>query len=295
MRRGVIAALATSQERCEAAELDRLLGRHGAVLLRGSGAPRSRAGFLRWSDAVEPGGFRAAGAGRVLGGDNGRAPVDGHPSLFTTTGPGYDHPVPLHGELHFHQRRPPRRLWLYCERAPRSGGATLVCDGVRLLAALPDEIRHACETRPLAYTRHHAPEVWPRLYGTADPERLGAACEAAGIALELRDDGAIATRFLAPAVRRSSGVPAFVNNLLPFALRELEEPNATRARVRWADGERIPPEWVREIDRLARKLAIEVRWQRGDVVVLDNHRMLHGRDDLGRGPRRILVRLSPAG
>ena len=43
------------------------------------------------------------------------------------------------------------------------------------------------------------------------------------------------------------------------------------------DGSVVPDDWLIAIKRVADTLAVPVRWQEGDVLMLDNSRYMHGR------------------
>lgn len=282
--------------------LKALLLEHGAVLIRSQASSRNDVeAFLNFSqNAVQQWGqFIEQGSGsqqqRSIGGNSGRSCVQGLSSLFTTTGAYAPHPVPLHGELYFQQLRPPEMLWFYCQQPPQRGGETLLCDGERIFAGLPADTQAVLSSRKLVYQRHLDAQVWPRLYGTEERAELSAYLSAQGYTLDWLEDGSVRTQFTSPAVLQRDGRPVFINNLLPFGLRQWQTPNQTRARIYWeGDSEPLPEALVLQIEAVAQALTLALAWEPGDIVVVDNTRMLHGRHEVQGSEREIYVRMNTA-
>jgi alpha-ketoglutarate-dependent taurine dioxygenase len=268
----------------------------GIVVLRDANCDRDD--FVRFSGRIgtefvslEEGADR----GRMGGGYSGRDTVAGVPSLFSVTGKGFSHGVPLHGELYFQEPDPPHLLWFYCQKPSSDGGETLFCDGEALFAALPRSIQQRLFGADLVYTRRLDPDVWSAHYGTADPAVAMARCQSLKTKASLNCDGSITTEFRSPAIRVRRGIPVFINNLLPFALREIHNPDQTRARVRLESGEPVPADEILEIERIAASLAEAIVWRAGDIAIVDNTRTLHGRNPILDSGREIYVRISNAG
>ena len=276
-------------------ELRRLILEKGLLVIRNDGC--SRDDFMWLSNqvgedfvTVESG----KGRGEMGGGYSGRDLVDGIPSLFSVTGKAYRDSVPVHGELYFQQLEPPHMLWFYCKTPPRHGGQTVFCDGEELFAALPHSIQQRLLDSNLVYLRRMDVDVWPAYFGIGTAGEIPACRRINGIEVSLNDDGSMTTRFSSPAVRMRRGRPVFINNLLPFALREIRLPKETRASVRRESGENIPVDEVLEIERIAASLSITPEWRTGDIAIVDNTRMLHGRERVLDLDREIYVRLSNA-
>jgi alpha-ketoglutarate-dependent taurine dioxygenase len=187
----------------------------------------------------------------------------------------------------------PDQIWFYCEEPAPSGGNTLLCDGVDLFAALDPALRDAL----LACTLR-----W-RVPATADGLSARFGQPFADLAAEWFDpdprcswvrDGAgeiVGFLYATPAIRETRhGQPAFANNLLGLApLGTLNEPLLKS----------VAPELPERVARETLRVAIErcqvVAWRAGDFVMIDNTRVMHGREPF-RGERRVLVRtLADAG
>jgi len=263
------------------------LNRHGAVLLP------------QFADTLEQfvGLTNALGADftAYLGGANsGRRPLDDAGTIFPATGEEHGYAIPLHGEMYYLAHRP-RLLFFHCQQPSSAGGETTLCDGVALWDALSDGTRRRFRAGPIEYTRRHGPETWRRLYQTEQPKQVAAICDAHGIRFEY--DGttnSVVTRFACPAMLDTPRGTAFINNFLPFAARELDNPLPLTSVVRFADRPDAPLDaaLVREVLDVSERLALPHAWAAGDVIVIDNDTVLHGRRHITDPNRRILLRMA---
>ena len=60
----------------------------------------------------------------------------------------------------------------------------------------------------------------------------------------------------------------------------------------------LPAEVMGDVKAASERMTRKIPWRDGDIAMLDNHRILHGRADTDGGERSILVRLGnpkPAG
>lgn len=265
----------------------------GAILLRHPS--HTLADFLAVSERltdqflqVDP----QKGAMGAIGANFGRKPIAGSNSLFSAT--GGDYALPLHGEGYFHFSDPPHLLWFFCANPAQEAGETLLCDGEKLFASLPQTIQAGLLQQDIVYSRIHPPSTWQELYGSKDPTQVQAHFKQRGIESRYLPDGSIESRFRSCAIRHRAGKQIFVNNLLPFALRELETPEQTQARVRFANAEPIPSEWVFQIQAQAQAQQEEIHWQAMDILVIDNTRFLHGRRQIRDPQRELYLRLGYA-
>ena len=273
---------------------------HGAVLFPGM-APSTGA-FLRLSSRFTDT-FSSYRGGALRGGVEGRTPVGTHADLFTVTGAAQGFPIALHGEM-FYVRSPPNLVWFHCLRAPAVRGETILCDGTALYARLPLATREYFRRMPILYLRRLTREEWQLAFDTPDLDGLRAACRELDLTFETHHDEAVTLRYRCSAfVRTHSGRDAFVNNVLELSLVELGIESGWTARniagtahsqapivVRTETGERLPADLVRQIARIGEALTIEHAWQTGDVLMIDNHRVMHGRR-AASGERTVHVRL----
>ncbi|MFZ4688642.1 MAG: TauD/TfdA family dioxygenase [Polymorphobacter sp.] len=181
---------------------------------------------------------------------------------------------PLHPEL---SREPwkPDVCFFACLVPPRALGATTVCDGVALASELPAPVRDGLAGRRLRYRWAAPPEVLDFWLGTPEPTDAQLAAPPVHCPYEFARIGDQPVRmFTRPALHAPmfSDQPAFGNFLL-FSYFY----NRVRGFPTFDDGTVVPDEWLEAIKATGDALTAEITWQKGDLLMLDNSRFLHGR------------------
>ena len=112
--------------------------------------------------------------------------------------------------------------------------------------------------------------------------------------LEVHSDRSITTNYVTSALveSRCGKYKVFINNILPVVEQELKGSNSSL--VRFEDDSKIPNEIISEIQEVTDKLTYLVSWQKGDIVMVDNTRLMHGRKSFSDNQRDIYVRLCEA-
>lgn len=247
---------------------------HGALLMRGFGADVEN--FHLFS--------RQFCATSVINESPGRRPIDPENNIHTVD--GGTGAFSLHPEL---SREPwkPDAAFFGCLSPPSQGGATTICDGVALVREMPDEVRRGLEGRRLL----HVKPTWPALLefwlGAADPSDERLANPPAHCPYQFRRiDGDVVLFFTRPALHRPMFIdaPAFGNFLL-FARFN----NNTRDYPLLDNGQPVPESWLQAIKAAGDRLSTAVSWQRGDVLMLDNTRFMHGRTPILDASERLIA------
>ena len=181
----------------------------------------------------------------------------------------------LHPELSREPWKPDLALFA-CLSAPSAGGITTLCDGVALASALPDEVRRGLAGRRLVYANPTWPVLLEFWLGTAEPDDalLREPPRDCPYQFVRMKDGRIARLFSRPALHRPmfTDAPAFGNFLL-FARF-----NNNRSDFPLLDDfQPVPEAWLQAIRETGDRLAVGVQWQKGDLLMLDNTRFMHGR------------------
>ncbi|MEU6074022.1 TauD/TfdA family dioxygenase [Micromonospora sp. NPDC047074] len=207
--------------------------------------------------------------------------------------------MPLHREASYAPGSPDV-LTFMCVRPADDGGATTLCDGVELLAALPRPVRAEFEDMHLVWESTLEPERWHRMFGTTDRDEVVAAIRQwepylrpwEGIGARFTAAGALTTWFRTRCTPPTyfGGEPAFCNSLLISRPGE-DEYQEQRLSVRTGTGDRVPEELIVEVATAASDRTFAVPWQAGDVLVVDNSRYLHGRQAFQDPGRSVLVRM----
>ncbi|MFD6610427.1 TauD/TfdA family dioxygenase [Micromonospora chalcea] len=260
---------------------------HGAVLLRGGWRHDA---YVALGDALMT-------ASPYQGGFHDERDVIGGDPTTTTVTRGTQG-MPLHREASYAPGAPDL-LMFRCERPAADGGATTLCDGLALLAALPAAVRAACEELTLRWESALPTPVWQRMCGTTDPaaaERMLRQWEPylrpwESIHIDVDEDAmtvGFGTRCTPPTL--FEGVPAFCNSLF-ISRPQPGEYHDRRLRVRSGTGAPVPEDLVATAADVAARLTVAVPWRSGDVLVVDNSRYLHGRQAFTDAGRAVAVRM----
>ncbi|TDQ16523.1 alpha-ketoglutarate-dependent taurine dioxygenase [Algoriphagus boseongensis] len=230
----------------------------------------------------------------VIGGNSGRDLVGEKKSVFTATGLKSGHEVPLHGELYFQNSNPPDLLWFYCEQPGDWSDSTWYCDGVALFESLSLETQvYLRENNFATYHRFHPKSVWQNLYGIESPAELEKVLATNLVRMRFQaEDESVWTAFDSPILQKKGKQWAFINNILPFGIREIFHPEETKSYVEFGRDANHKKEMILEIHESANKLTQEIRWEKGMLAIIDNKRTLHGRGKVSNFDRKVYVRMS---
>ncbi len=246
------------------------------------------------------------GLGRAYGAV-GRQAVDTQSGIMTATGGNSSFQLPLHGELYY-LKDTPRIIWFYCERPARADGQTIVCSGSKLLDSLSTTARTYFENHTVSYVRRMTEEQWQRIFDTTDVSVVEAFCKQNQTEFVLQSDHSVTAEFRSSAItgKGESWAPAFVNNILllyqaervfksGWARKNIDAELQGRCpMVARVNGEPLPADIVDEVLEVAAQHTVDVGWQEGEFMMVDNHRVLHGRRQSDDPDRSILVRMGNA-
>jgi alpha-ketoglutarate-dependent taurine dioxygenase len=284
-----------------AAHRDWILGelrRVGALLFRGFEVAGPE-GFGRFAAAISDELLdyqeRAAPRTRVTG------------NVFTSTELNAAQAIPLHHEMSYSHQWP-TLVGFYCVTPPREGGRTPLADDRPLLSRIDARVRARFAAGGVMYVRNYRPELepWQEAFQTARREDVEDYCRRWDIAFEWRDGGRLRTRQVRQAVATHplTGDTVWFNHAHLFHRSSLDD-ETRRALVgavggdldelprdaRYGDGSPIDGETLEEIRALYRSAARTFEWQAGDVLLVDNFLVSHGREPF-RGDRRVLVAMA---
>jgi Taurine catabolism dioxygenase TauD, TfdA family len=215
-----------------------------------------------------------------------------------TVNKGVD-PVPLHREASFVPTQPDL-LAFYCEQPPDSGGQTILCDGVALLQALPGDVQRFVVSHSLDWMLQIPGERWRVAFGCDTPQdaarridELMARAPTATYQYQFDGDWLVGT-YRCPLVLPTfwGGQPAFCNSVLGYYFRD---PGPYVAKHLHAvglapDRRPIPADILEAVRADAEALTVEVKWRAGDIVLVDNSHVMHGRRAVTDPVRRIHLR-----
>jgi alpha-ketoglutarate-dependent taurine dioxygenase len=274
--------------------LEEKLRSHGGILFRGFGLrePEDLERFIRAvsGDSLE---YRERSSPRTA--------VKGN--IYTSTDYPPSYPIFLHNENSYQQEWP-MKIFFFCRRAPEQGGETPIADVRKVLARIPPEIRESFADRGWMYVRNFGDGFglsWQTVFQSDDKEAIEEHCRTHGVQAEWKDDDRLRTRAVRPAIARHprTGEPVWFNHATFFHVSTLEpavqeillEEFADEdlpANTYYGDGEAIEPEVLDHLREAYRRETVSFPWQQGDLLMLDNMLVAHGRAPY-QGPREILV------
>ncbi|MFE4519581.1 TauD/TfdA family dioxygenase [Kitasatospora sp. NPDC056783] len=228
-------------------------------------------------------------------------------NVYTSTEYPQEFTISMHNEMSYAHAWP-ARLAFYCETAPETGGATPLVDGARWLASLDPELREAFAGGVRYLQNLHDGygfgKSWQQTFETDSREDVEAFLAGTEAVWEWRKDGGLRVAQLRPATTRHpvTGAEVWFNQADQWHPAGLGDDTAARLAavlapedlpqsVTLADGSPIPAEWVEQIRDRGLAAAVDVDWHRGDVLLIDNLLVGHGRRPF-TGPRRVLVAMS---
>ncbi len=170
-------------------------------------------------------------------------------------------------------------------RFSAAGGESTLCDGRALLRALAPTDRAILEDAVIVW-EHEAPVAEVEEQTQRPLQEFLAACDGhVDCQVSVKQD-VVRVRYAAPAVRRTrfDGDQALANNLIPI----------WQAGVLGSACAGLDAAVVERMSRATPDATVRYRRRDGDVVVIDNTRVMHGRTAFSSGTRRILVRMMAA-
>lgn len=198
----------------------------------------------------------------------------------------------------------PRLILFGCVQDPESGGETTLTDVRIVLETLPEEITKEFRERGWLLVRNYHEglgRTWQDSFGTDEKSDVLSYCRENEIEAAWREDGVLRTKQVRPAIRThpTTGEEIWFNHIAfwhPSSLAEqareyLESEFGTEGMpfsTYYGDGGKIPDDVVATIRECYRQATINYQWSKGQLVLVDNMLVAHGRLPFV-GERKILV------
>ena len=280
--------------RTHQAQIDEALHAYGGILMRGFGG-RAIAPLEAYSRAVlhapMPYCDRATPRSHVSG------------AVFTSTDAPEDLHIRMHCESSFTAQWPARILF-QCLTPATEGGATPVCDVRRVYERVPREIRDKLERLGISYVRHFGagPGMdFREVFQVEDEQGLRRFCADADIHVGETPEGLLRLWQTRPASARhpKTGEHVWFNHACTLHVSLLEGGLRDTLRAQFGagrlphntyagDGSELSDELVAHLYAAYEAETLRFTWQPGDVLLLDNMLMAHGREPYSGG-REVVV------
>lgn len=282
------------------AQIDELLLQHGGILFRNfqiGGVPE----FEQFIERVAEGGlltytYRSTPRSQVSG------------NIYTSTEYPADEHIPMHNEMSYTSSWP-LKIWFYCVKAAEQGGETPIADSHKVYQRIDPAIRERFAEKKVMYVRNYGHGIdlpWETVFQTDDRSEVEAFCRANQIAFEWLSPEHLRTRQVCQAVARhpKTGRPLWFNQAHLFHVSSLK-PEVRDALLAvlaeedlprntyYGDGAPIEPEVLEHIRDAFQQEMVVFPWQEGDLMMLDNMAVAHGRSPFV-GSRKTVVGMAEA-
>jgi len=276
-----------------------LLETRGAVLIRG---------FTAWTES------EFASVVKVISGDE---PLDyvyrstprsdlGR-GIYTATEYPAGLPIPLHNENAYQRDWPMLLFFFGAHPADGGGGQTTLADTVKVTERIDPAIRNQFDAKKVMYIRNYREDVdlpWKVVFQAGSRKEVEEYCSRNDILFEWTPQGNLRTRQVcdASSVHPTTGQRIWFNQAHLFhpsslekrtrdALREMYSDEDLPRNATYGDGSPIEESALQEIRAAFSSETRGVEWKKGDVLILDNMRISHGRSPY-KGKRKILTAMA---
>lgn len=272
------------------AQIDQLLHKHGAILFRGFDL-KNTADFSEFKDVV----FK-----EVMDYTDASSPrTEINDQVYTSTDYPKEEVIQMHCELSYSHNWP-EKLAFFCELPADSGGETTLADTRKVFARIPEDVKDKFRKHGILYYRYLTKEAglpWYEVFGKNDKEYVESYCLQNNIQFEWLLNDTLKMQWHRPAVRTHpiTGEEVWFNHGMFFNHRAL--PETVKANIQidqlpfntfYGDGTEISLETFDLIKSAFDQEKFGIKWQAGDLVLVDNLLMSHGRNSFS-GDRKILV------
>jgi len=223
-------------------------------------------------------------------------------NVYTSTDYPARKSINLHNENSY-QNNWPLKIFFLCTTPAQRGGMTPLADCRRVLARLSPETHQRFMIKKWMLVRNFNDGfglTWQMVFQTEDPVAVERYCRENQIQVEWKDDLRLRTKATRSAIVRHprTGEQIWFNHVMFFHVSSFETglrnallqefgPYDLPSNTFFGDGSSIEPDVMDEIREAYERETVMFPWQRGDLLVLDNMLVAHGRTPY-EGPRQIL-------
>lgn len=222
--------------------------------------------------------------------------------VYTSTIYPAAYPILLHHELTYAVNYP-LKIYFCCTKAASEGGETPIANGRNIYQKIDRDILQAFKEKKWMLVRNYNDGFglpWQEVFQTEDKAAVETFCEQNAIEFFWKAGDRLQTRQIREAVHyhHQTGEPIWFNHAAFFHYTNLNadlhaefKEDSLPYNTYYGDGSAIAPETVLHINQIYQQEKILFPWQEGDVLMLDNMAVAHGRQPY-KGDREILTAMS---
>jgi alpha-ketoglutarate-dependent taurine dioxygenase len=210
--------------------------------------------------------------------------------------------------IHFHTENSYSKTWnriisFFCLVPPGEGGETPIADERRIIHAISPRLVDRFAEKGIRYMRNTLPGIgldWRTIYQTNDKTVVNGYLEKNEMEFEWVASDHLRTTWTLPAFHNHpvSGEKVWFNHMYfghpslydPDVVDFIGEENLPFATF-YGDGSAIGTEVIEEFNRAYNQHKIVFKWEKGDLLIMDNMLFSHGRNPF-KGDRKILVAMA---
>jgi hypothetical protein len=227
--------------------------------------------------------------------------------IYTATEYPADKVISLHNENSY-SRSWPNKIFFFSVVVASEGGETPIADSRNIYKQINPQIRVKFEKYGVMYTRNYTKGVdlsWQEVFQTKEQEDVEKYCKENNIEFEWRTGILeLTTKQICQAslMHPVCGDPVWFNQAHLFhissleenfrlsLIKELGEDNIPRI-ASYGNGEAFEGGVLDHIREVYTKEKIKFKWHKGDIMILDNLLMAHGREPY-KGERKVAVAMA---
>ena len=227
--------------------------------------------------------------------------------IYTATEYPADRTIPLHNE-NAYSRSWPKKIFFFSVLVASEGGETPIVDSRSVYQKIDSEIRKKFEEKGVLYIRNYRSGMdlsWQEVFQTDKKDEVEKYCENNSIKWEWnRGLSELTTRQVCQAKLSNpqTNEKVWFNQAHLFHISNLEE-EARKSLLEeygeeylprnafYGDGTPFEIDVLNHIREVYEREKIVFKWQKGDIMLLDNMLMAHGREPY-KGERKVAVAMA---
>lgn len=222
--------------------------------------------------------------------------------IYTSTEISNKFTIPLHNELSY-SKKYPRNLWFYCEKPSLTGGETSIASTRKVFKRINKKISNLFKEKKIKYIRRYgygADLSWKNVFNTDKKNVVEKYCKKNGFKIKWEGNKLITEQTNNATLNHPihkfeiwfNQAHLFHNSNLnkktKKAFLKIFGKNKFPRDAKFGDNSNISCEHLNHVRNAFKKEKYKIKWKKGDVVLIDNFHISHGREKY-TGNRKLYV------